>query len=262
MRKVIYTGNFSSNWGYFKGVQNWHILSMHAQNKYAKSIGAEYRVIDNSNDTMRKIYDLYRGISNGEADGWTLGTLVTYAALAEFSYGPHDSMVWLDMDIYIRKHYIDMFDYIVQDKLYIDHYDPELNTTQTIHKKFFVNSRGLDYTRNARAGTFMVNRAVVYDYFNRLKELDINILHPSFAKKVCDEYKEFSKTDEAKKSPVMFMCDECLIDALISHGLQYEDTPKDLKCPVIYGDDYDRKADVFGFHFAGKFKYHIESNLS
>lgn len=256
MKKVIYTGNFSSRWGYFHGVQPWHIKSMYAQNRYAERHGSAYKVVDNSYDDMQKIYSLFRSVSNERADGWTLGTLVTIAAIREFSYSDYDLMGWLDMDIFIQKPHINIFDHYNPGSFCIQNYEPNEYPLNILHKKFFVESIGLEYKRYCRAGYFVIDRQVAYDILGAMKDQGIDLFNESFARKTCEQFLSYQETEEGKNASVSFLCDECIFDMCVSMDrvrLQFPDHPVDSH--IVQNDQYDRNLDCFNFHFAGSTKY-------
>lgn len=258
MKKVIYTGNFSSNWGYFHGVQPWHIRSMYHQLAYAEKHGADYKVIDNSNERMQSIYSLYREISGGVADSWTLATLVTYAAIQEFSNSEYDQMCWIDIDLFIKKPDIDLFSYYDPGHLCLYHYYADSRYGDGLSQRFFSNFVGVEHKKYVQAGFIILDRQAAYDILNALNHLKIKVENKEYAKTLWSYYHELRDTKMARDMPVKFMCDECLLSACISTGkIKLQFPHDDLYSYITNGQNYDRSKDCFSVHFTAGGKYLI-----
>lgn len=251
MRKVIYTGNFSINWDYFKGVQGWHIKNMYGMYNYAKKHGADFRVIDNSNRELQWFYDKCREISGHKADGWNIGTLSSIFALKDFINSQYDLFCWLDLDICIRKTYMSMFDLYHEGTLVVEHdkvYEPLNNKKQD----FIQNFMGLHHKKYCNTSTFILTKStakIIIDYLEVCHGMKFDSL--VFIQSLCNFYKD---------SP-HFMSDECIIEGVLNSDIvPVETVDKRYVAHVIHpGQVADPKMDVWGFHFASNTKTQIES---
>lgn len=253
-KRVIYTGNFSINWDYFKGVQGWHIKNMYGMYNYAKKHGADFKVIDNSNRALQNFYDSCRRISGNKSDGWNIGTLSSIYALIDFVNGPYDEFCWLDLDICIRKTYMDIFNLLKPGHLTVEFGD--ILTSQTNIKSQFVKEfLGLTHNKYCNTSTFLFNKDTAYKIISLFEQWNVKmeslIDSIEFIERLCNFYKD---------SP-HFMSDECLIEGVINTDiLPLHCVPKEYVAHVIIpGQVADPTMDVWGFHFASDTKTQIES---
>lgn len=245
---VIYSGNFSINWSYFQGLQDWHIYNMYYFQKYAERHGADFKVIDNSNRKMSDLYSYLRKISGQDADGWGIGTLSSIIALYEFVNSKYDNFCWMDLDICIIKPEINVFDYLKNDMV-IDYAD--LKEITYNRKQRFVNHLlGIDLKHYCNSSMVMLTKDAARKVLNNFKKMRCNIEDNIFLLKVVEFFK-------GQKD---FMSDECFFEALLNfdNGMTIDKWPRDLHSEVLSANSHrDFNRDCFSYHFASATKFLI-----
>lgn len=246
---VIYTGNFSINWDYFKGLQGWHIKNYYELFNYSSRWGADFRVIDNSNKRLTNVYNMYRDLSNNKADGWNIGTLSSIVAIEDFINSPYDNFCWFDIDICVTKPYLNIFN-CLSDDITLE-YDKIYSSYGYHRKRKFVSGfLGINHEKYCNTGMFLLTKVGAYKLLNAIKNMGVDLTNEDFAKRLVDYYKNDHD----------FMSDECIIEAIVNYesDLIFNKTAE-LYHPfvIVPGDDINPYLDVFAYHFASSTKHSI-----
>lgn len=254
MRRIIYTGNFSISWDYYKGMQGWHIKNLWGLHQYSKRHGVDFRVIDNSNVKMQWFYDECKRRSYGAADGWSIGTLASFFALQDFVESDYEEFCWLDLDICIKKTDTNLFDALKKDSLVLENY-VVIHDSENPKKTFVQEFMGIAHYKWCGTGMFIVNKEIAQKILAFLKDHRIDFSHVYFMGEFIDSLIPFYKQRGG------FVTDEHLMEGVINGtGIDSFMPLKEYLPKIIFpGQTADPLDDVWGFHFAGTTKNQIES---
>ena len=255
MKRIIYTGNFSISWDYYKGMQGWHIKNLWAMYNYAKKHGADFRVIDNSNNKMQWFYNECKRLTHGASDGWSIGTLASFFALQDFVESEYDEFCWLDLDVCIKKTDTNLFNVLKKDCITIENY-VVIHDSENPKKTFVQDFMGIGHNRWCGTGMFMMNKETARKTLSFLeKDHMISFSHSFFMGEFIEKLIPFYKQHEG------FVTDEHLMEGILNWGVvDYYTPPRKYLAKIIFpGQTADPSDDVWGFHFAGTTKNQIES---
>lgn len=244
---VIYTGNYSINWDYFKGIQDWQIYNFYHLQKYCERHNIALRIIDNSHVGMNSAFRYARSISNDRADGWSIATWCSVAAVTEFAdSNEFDNFAWVDLDLCIIKPGINIFDQLKGDVL-LD-IDDVLSPRGNIKERFVEGMAGFPYKQYCNTSIIVTNKQGAMDIKNRLLNLNLHPYQTGFL----DRLVEFYKNDKE------FLCDEGFIEAVLNSEtyIKFQRWPEILKSEVItpVSPHRDYWLDRFSYHFASHTK--------
>jgi hypothetical protein len=245
VKNVIYTGNFSINWDYFKGTQSWQIYNLYHIQKYCERHNAELKIIDNSNKWLSDTHSYIREKSNYKADSWSIATWCSVAAIRDFVYSDYDYFGWIDLDICIIKPELNIFDYLTGDFM-IDHGDAP-DGGIGFKKKFIESMTVFPYKKNCSTAIIVANKQGCMDIYNRLLNLGLDPADHKFL----DRLIELFKNDKG------FICDEGLVEVGLNSSAytKFQQWPEELRGEVITATSHrDFTKDCFSYHFASHTK--------
>lgn len=247
MRNILYTANYSINWDYFKGLQDWHIYSLYYLRRYCEKHNIELRVIDNSNVKMDGLYKTAKKLSFDGADSWNIATWSSLVAMDDFLWhSDADNFAWVDLDICIIKPGLNIFNYLEKDVM-IDY--KTVTDPKPCKKRAFVEDMtGSKYEKYCNTSIIMANRGGVADIQNKLTNLNVNPLNSLERIINC-----WLTTDDGYQ----IICDEGLMECFLnSFGYtRLQPWPADLVSEVVTSLDFnDFWLDRFSYHFASATK--------
>lgn len=246
-KNIIYTGNYSINWSYFKGMQGWKIENLYHMKKYCNRHNIEFRVIDNTYPRMDHLFNWLRKNSDNKADAWNIGTLSSIIAHYDFlEEDKYENFCWLDLDTCITKPDVNLFDYI-KDDLCIDYKD---GFRENYKKNKFLRFFELENNHFCNTCFFMMTKNGSLKFDKVCKNLGIDLKNQEFLKSMI----EYFRGDNH------FMSDECIVEAAINTGeLSIHSVRKDMDIVTIKPHDPKiYKKGPFLYHFPSQAKLFVE----